>query len=253
MATQPNVLGTRWTFTRRMGRAPAAAVVMAAVLVATGYLWQQGEIGRRQAALDRAVSTAETAQGQAASLQAQVGELQARVQTLQGRLTGVSHGKQQVAARLANAQRELDDATARMSALIGSALSDGRYFGEVVVVGADQAPPRLVIDLERWLTGEAAQAAEAEYGIPPDGRYDNFIENESPAWHTVEIDPNVAVSIIDPASSDPFQEYGTGLVGTSRISLGRFAKMMSLHRLYNPFWIDVSDGRIVAIHEEYTE
>ena len=84
------------------------------------------------------------------------------------------------------------------------------------------------------------------------GPWRSFVENESPAWHTIEISPNATVSIIDMDSAQPLVEVGTGLVGTERISLGRFANMMRLHRLYNPFWIDVSDGRITSIAEEYT-
>ena len=118
-------------------------------------------------------------------------------------------------------------------------------------MGANQTPPRLVIDLERWLTGDAAKQAAIEYGAAPGDVYENFIENDSPAWRTVEIVPTVMVSILNLGSMSPLRHVGTGTVGTYRISLGQLAKNMSLGKPYNPFWITVSGGRITTIEEEY--
>jgi hypothetical protein len=217
-------------------------------------------VNEERAALGSARSAGSTASVQAAALREQVEILQGKLETLgrstqdlRARSRQVSGSKQHVASRLTASEQRLARAEARMTAFLGSPVADGRYFGEVVVVGANQSPPRLVIDLARWLTGDAAQQAEIEYGIPPEARYDNFIENESPAWHTIAIAPTVAVSIIDMDSPEPLREVGTGLVGTQRISLGRFSKMMDRNRLYNPFWIDVVGGRITSIQEEYTE
>jgi hypothetical protein len=254
------VLTTRRAFANGVGKRPVAMVLVTAVLVAGTYLWQRAQLNDRRIALEHAVSAAVAARGQASALDGRVTDLQGRIGALQrsgdalrARVQDVSSGKQHVAALLRANQHRLGEATARMTALLGSPLADGRYFGTVIVVGANQTPPRLVIDLAHWLTGDAAQQAEIEYGIPPEARYDNFIENESPAWHTIEISPAAAVSIINMDSAKPLREVGTGLVGTERISLGRFAKMMSLQRLYNPFWINVSNGQVTAIQEEYTE
>jgi hypothetical protein len=243
-----------------VGRGRAAMALVTAVLVAGTYLWQLDRLNERQVALDQAVSTGSEARDQASMLESQVAGLESRTaalsrngDALRARIRQTSGHAQHLSARLRTSEQRLRSAQTRMTALLGSPIADGRYFGEVLVVGANQAPPRLVIDLERWLTGDAAHDAELEYGVPPEGLYDNFIENENPTWHTIVIAPTATVSIIDMDSPNPLQEVGTGLVGTDRISLGRFAKMMDLHRLYNPFWINVSNGRIASIQEQYSE
>jgi hypothetical protein len=174
-----------------------------------------------------------------------------RVADLQRQIETLGASKQHAATQLNAIGRSLDRARARMTALLGSPLADGRYFGAVVAVGASQTPPRLVIDLERWLTGDPARKAEIEYGVPPENLYDNFIENESPAWRTLEIAPTATVSILALGSGAPFRHVGTGLVGTHRISLKRLARLETLGRVSNPYWITVSNGRITSIEEEY--
>jgi hypothetical protein len=260
MEANAGFLKTGSNFPRRVGRGSVAMVLVTALLVGGTYLWQHAELDARQAALSDAVSSGVAAGDRATALADQVAALQGRIETLtqdgdglRARLEQAVHDAKHVAARLRTTEHSLGTAEARMTALLGSPIADGRYFGQVIVVGANQSPPRLVIDLETWLTGDAAHEAAIEYGVPPeDAFYDNFIENESPAWHTVVIAPTATVSIIDMDSPDPLLEVGTGLVGTERISLGRFATMMRLQRLYNPFWITVSDGRITSIEEEYT-
>jgi hypothetical protein len=260
MEARTLALKTRKPFASGVGKRTAAMILSTALLAGGTYLWQHAEVRDRQTAFDHAASTAVAARGQVVALDGRVADLRGRIEALQrgaaalkGRFDRVSGSKQHVAARLDATANRLNRAESRMTSLLGPPLANGRYFGALIAVGANQAPPRLVIDLQQWLTGDAAQRAEIEYGVPPDARYDNFIENESPAWHTVTIAPGAAISIINMDSAEPLRQVGTGLVGTERISLGRFAKMMSLHRLINPFWLDVSGGRVTAIQEEYTE
>jgi len=260
MDARTTVLQPRSAFGRGVSKRSVAMALATAVLVSATYLWQHAQVTQRGVALERAVLAGDTARGQVTMLDGRAGELQGKIDSLQrtaealkARSRQITGNKQHLAERLGATEQRLGLAEARMTAMLGSPVADGRYFGEVIVVGANQSPPRLVIDLARWLTGDAAQQAETEYGIPPEARYDNFIENESPAWHTIAIGSDVAVSIINMDSPNPLRDVGTGLVGTERISLGRFAKMMSLDRLHNPFWIDVTNGRITAIQEEYTE
>lgn len=259
MEANAGVLKTRDNVPRRVGRGPVAMVLVTALLVGGTYLWQHTQLNDRQAALSDALSVGVAAADQAAALAEQVTDLQGRIETLTGdgdglraRLEQALHDAKHVAVRLRTTEQSLGTAETRMAALLGSPLADGRYFGQVVVVGANQTPPRLVIDLEKWLTGDAANQYAASHGMETPVPNDNVIVNESPTWHTVVIAPTATVSIIDMDSPDPLQEVGTGLVGTERISLGRFATMMRLQRLYNPFWITVSDGRITSIQEEYT-
>jgi hypothetical protein len=260
MQAGTGVLKMRGVFPPKVGKGPIASVLVGAILVSGTYLWQHTEVNQRQVALDRALSNgvatrtqATTLQGQLAGLQGRIDALTKNAEALRARIQQAGRTRQHAANQLRASEQRLRQAEARMTALLGAPLADGRYFGQLIAVGADQSPPRLVIDLEQWLTGDAAQQAEKEYGIPASDRYDNFIENESPAWHTVTIAPTASVFIINQSTGYSLKQVGTGLVGTTRISLGRFAKMMSLHRLYNPFWINVSNGQITTIQEEYTE
>jgi hypothetical protein len=257
MVASTNVLKARGAFPRRIGRGPVAMAVAVVTLVAGTYLWQHARVTDQQVALEKAAAAEVAAGNQATALEGQVADLQARIEALSKNAEALKAGMSQsgrvaqhLEARLNLAEQNLRKAEAHMNALLGAPLADGRYFGDVIVVGANQSPPRLVIDLAQWLTGDAAHEAELEYGVPPEGLYDNFIENENPAWHTVVIAPTATVSIIGPSGYT--EPLGTGTVGTDSISVDRFAKMVSLNRLYNPVWFDVSNGQITAIWEEYT-
>ena len=258
MDTAAGVSRTMGAFAKRIGRRPKAILLAVCVLVAATFGWQQARMNGQRVALDRATSSGAAARtqvnelrGQLTTLQGRIDELTRNGDALKARIHAAGHDSKHLTGALRTTQLRLREAQAQMTALIGAPLADGRYFGELIVVGANQAPPRLVIDLEQWLTGEAAQQAEAEYGVPPDARYDNFIENDSPAWHTVVISSTAKVTIL--GTNGHFQEVGTGLVGTTPVTLGRFAKMLSLGRVYNPFWINVSGGKITLIQEEYME
>jgi hypothetical protein len=255
MEASTNVLSTGGISPRRIGKVPVAMVLATALLVGGTYLWQHAALNDRQVALDRAMSTGVVAGNEAAALEGQISSLQGRIdaltsngEALRARMARADHGSQHLAARLHLTEQRLRSAQTQVTALLGAPLADGRYFGDVIVVGANQSPPRLVVDLAQWLTGDAAHEAEIEYGFPPE--YDNYIENESPTWHTIVIAPAATVSIIGPTGMT--QQVGTGTVGMDPITLERFAKMISLNRFYNFFWFDVSNGQVTAIQEEYT-
>jgi hypothetical protein len=127
--------------------------------------------------------------------------------------------------------------------MVGPTLDDGRYFGALIAVGADQEPPRLMIDIEQWFTDQAAIAAAIEDGviepgeIIPNGYY---IRNENPRWRTIEIDPAATVSLT---------VYPYGQVDDPQIvSLERFA---DLSLGWSEYWITMEDGRVVAIEQQY--
>jgi TolA-binding protein len=147
-----------------MGRDAVVMVVATTMLVGGTYLWQHAQVDDRQVALGRAVSARDAAHSQVSALEGQVAGLQGQIETL-------SVGKQHTAVQLRATRRRLSRAEARMTALLGSPLADGRYFAAVIVVGANQTPPRLVIDLETYLTGDAAQRAES-VGTSRGGEFD---------------------------------------------------------------------------------
>ena len=87
----------------------------------------------------------------------------------------------------AGLEGRLSAAQAELVSMLGPALPDGKHFGALIAVGADQEPPRLVIDIEQWFTDQAAFDAAEEDGVFLD--HPDYIRNENPRWRTIEIDP----------------------------------------------------------------
>jgi hypothetical protein len=164
-----------------------------------------------------------------------------------------------VRAQLAAARRAagVDTANlqAQLDAMLGPPLADGKYLGILVAVGANQEPPRLVIDVEQWFTGDAAtQAARQDGQLPPgetsvpDGYY---IRNQNPRWRTIPIDPATTVSMT---------VWPNGQVSAPQVmTLERFGALFNTiaggpradATHYDPYWITVRDGKVVAIHQQY--
>ncbi len=242
---------------RRTGRASIAMVLATAGLVGGTYLWQHTQVDEQQVALDRAVSAGDAARTRASALEPQVRQLrgavaalQRRADALRVRLQEVGKGKQHVAALLRASDHSLNRTEARMTSLLGSPLADGRYFGAMVLVGATQAPPRLVIDLEQWLTGaEADRAAKQDGALPPGEIHvpnDSYIRNENPQWRILALDPATKVSL----TTYPFGQIDAPLV----VTLSHFDTLYSAGKgLLSefPYWITVRDGKVVAIEEQY--
>ena len=125
---------------------------------------------------------------------------------------------------------------------IGPALPDGRHFGALIAVGADQEPPRLVIDIEQWFTDQAAFDAAEEDGVFLD--HPNYIRNSNPRWRTIAIDPAATVSLI-PLGSRSYQ---------TDVNLSEFGELFSSYEgrdlQWSPYWITMEDGKVVAIEEQ---
>jgi hypothetical protein len=165
------------------------------------------------------------------------------VQQLKDRLAATTTGTAQLQRRLAAVEAELAD-------IVGPALSDGRFMGLLVAVGADQEPPRVVIDLEQWFYGDDADQAALEDGALAPGEVhvpnDFYIRNESPRWRAVEVDPATHVDLV----TYPFGSIDHPFT----VGLARFGAMFDRDAHWVrafPYWISVRDGRVVAIAEQY--
>jgi hypothetical protein len=170
-------------------------------------------------------------------------EALATAATLSNRVDGLQDELARTRTQATNLEGHLAAAQAELLAMVGPTLDDGRYFGALIAVGADQEPPRLMIDIEQWFTDQAAIAAAIEDGviepgeIIPNGYY---IRNENPRWRTIEIDPAATVSLT---------VYPYGQVDDPQIvSLERFA---DLSLGWSEYWITMEDGRVVAIEQQY--
>lgn len=206
-----------------------ALVVGVAVGALGGGLMARGELDDRETALVAA--------------RADVGRLQERVDAVTAQLADADAG-------IARIERRLARAAARLDTFVGPALPDGRHFGSIDALGANQYPPRVVFDLARWFFGDEADAAAIADGAMPPGQIhiENgfYIRNESPRWRIVEVDPAATVALVT---------YPYGDIDHPRVvSLDRFAEITAedptLLR-WSPFWLVVRDGVVVALEQQY--
>jgi len=138
----------------------------------------------------------------------------------------IAVGNEQAAQQeLAQSQAQLQAANETVQTLVGPQLADGIYVGYLMAVGAQQSPPRLVIDRAKT--------------VPDQG-----LVNDSPAWRTVPIDPTAEVVVL---SLQPYHPQP--------ISLDRLAHLFVNPApwadpvTHAPFHITVSDGIVTSIRE----
>lgn len=225
------------------GRSLTIAVVVATVtamvlVVITGaaMIDQRNQIEDRDAAVAAALVQRDRAQ-------ASVVTLTQRIEVLQAKAATAATGKQALTRRLGAAQ-------ARLEQMLGPALSDGRYIGALTAVGADQDPPRLVIDVEQWFTDDAAtQAAIDDGALPPGAGFvpnGYYIRNVDPRWRMLPVASDASVSLV----TYPLGSIDEPLVvGFARFD-GMFERDAHSIRAF-PYWITVQDGEVVAIDQQY--
>lgn len=217
-------------------RALVAILVVAALAIGfgTAFVWQHGIVNDRGSALATAIADRNQTHQQAAALLDRVRGLQQRLH-----------------ATNASARHEVARLHARLDAMLGPALADGRYFGRFFAVGATQTPPRLVIDLEQFFSGPAADAAAKEDGALPPGEThipnDVYIRNESVQWRILPIDPATKVSVV----SYPFgQVDGPRIMTLTQFGHAYYGPAVDSLQ-YFPYWITVRHGTVVAIDEQF--
>jgi hypothetical protein len=131
-----------------------------------------------------------------------------------------------------------------------TALEDGRH--PAYLVGLDVPGGTVTVDVIQFLTGDEAIAAYREDtpedpdGDPPN---DYFIRNDNPLLRTLPVADDVAVTVVRLGEAS-----GAGSVPSSFEVLpdhldeqppaeGRLA--------WNPYWLTVEGGEVVAIDEQY--
>ncbi len=224
--------------TRRTSIAVIALAGALTVAIGAG-VWQTNELAERNRDIATVTTERDAAIADATASAERVSALNARVDRLEARLEVSAGDERQLAARL-------DDALAELEGLAGPALPDGRHFGHLAAVGATQQPPRVVIDIARWFTDQAAIDAAIEDGVT---QWENgyYIRNEDPRWRIVEVDPSATVSLV---------VYPYGDIQDPRtVGLARFAELFDAdeHAAFRgfPYWITVRDGTITAIDQQF--
>jgi hypothetical protein len=221
---------------RRRPIALTGALILVAALIGGVSIFAWDRTGSRDQndELASAIDTRNRALATAATLSDRVEELRDRLAKAQARATSL--------------ESEVAATQAELLAMLGPALPDGMHFGELYAVGANQDPPRLVIDIEQWFTDQAAVDAAIEDGITVDpGINGYYIRNAEPRWRTVEIDPGARVTITSYPYGDPTdpREYSLDDFGDLFYSFNE----MPLHAW--PYWVTVKDEQIVAIEQQF--
>jgi hypothetical protein len=133
-----------------------------------------------------------------------------------------------------------------------AALPDGRH--PVYLVDLDVAARTVTVDLIQFLTGAEADAAYREDTGDPDGAPNGYhIRNVSPRLRTLPVTLDVAVTVVRlgsptgagslPWSLDQLPEHLAETPPPPEGPAGRLG--------WNPFWLTVRDGTVVAIDEQY--
>jgi hypothetical protein len=229
-APRPSIVRNR----RRPIALPAALILVAALIGgASVFAWDR--TGSRDGS--DALASAIDARNEAL----------ATAETLSDRVDGLQDGLARAQAQATNLEEHLAATQAELLAMAGPALDDGRYFGALIAIGANQRPPRLVIDLQQWFTEQAATDAAIEDGVIEPGEIIPnafYIRNENPRWRIVEVHPTTQVALT---------VYPYGQVDDPQIvSFQRFSELApGWSGPGEPYWITVEDRRVVAIEQQY--
>jgi hypothetical protein len=130
------------------------------------------------------------------------------------------------------------------------ALEDGRY--AVYLVDVDVADSEVTFDLIQFLTGDEATEAYREDTDDPEGIPENdyYIRNDLPRVRVLPVDPSATVTVVrlgeaSGAGSVPwsFETLPDHLADEPGPPDGRLA--------WNPYWLTLEHGEVVAIDEQY--
>lgn len=242
---------------RRRPLVALGAAALAGLLLGGGAVFaiQQGRLDDREAAVAAARRAALEAEAREVAVSERVIELGERIGSLEGEVSSLRLGLRIVGAskrearRLAEGlQEQLGGARGQLRVWIGPPLADGRHVAMVVAVGPSQAPPRLVLDTVRWLTGRRARrAAIADGVIGPGERLpgNHYVRNPGPTWRVVEISTWATVTL------RTWGPRGASVtVGLSEFEdiFGR-RSARSVRVVRDPFVVRVEDGVVVGVRQ----
>ena len=132
----------------------------------------------------------------------------------------------------------------------GVVLEDGRH--AAMITGLDVEGRTVEVDVIQFLMGDEATAAYREdHPDDPTGSPDNdyYVINDNPRLRTLPVVDDAAVTVVSTSVSanDPHAIAFEDLPGYFATHQGSAGQLW-----YNPFWLTVDDGRIVAMEEQYT-
>ena len=176
--------------------------------------------------------------------------LETRLGTLEGDLQRARQGKDVLQAStkearrsLREARRALEDEQARFRSYMGPPVGDGDHAGRLLVVGADQSPARVTVDLGRWFTGAAATEAALDDGVIVAGEtVPRYFRNDDLTWRTLSLDTFATVTV------RRWNGSGTYVISLSELQrLSRAGGRRADRIMHDPFRLTVTDGRVTAL------
>lgn len=216
------------TFERRSVVLLVAALVIGALVSGLG-VWASLN-ARLSEAEDRAVTAEE-----------RVRELESELETLAAALEAVDESEAD-ASELAG-----EDEAAREDA--NDVAEDGRFFCYVTSAQWEGDTPELTVDYAQLLTGDEAAAAATAAGEESPPPNDYFILNENPRLRTFPVDVGQTVRMTSSAGGTRpegyemvFSEWYDAYSGMS----GSFPGIRDV-----PYWIEIENGTVVRIEEQY--
>lgn len=213
------------------------AVGLAAALIAGALVWavMSGRAADEQ-------TRAETAEEQAAELESEVASLTARVEALasaDGSAQEDSSGQDpvsEVAEDGAGGETSSDD-------------EDGRHFCFVREVLNETGTTMITVDYADMLTGDEAAAAASAAGAESPPPNDFFISNVNPLLRTFPVESGISVTLVSQAGGLDMDGYAVPLGQWQDFFAGMSPGMEVVQEV--PYWIEIDDGVVTSIEEQF--
>lgn len=130
-------------------------------------------------------------------------------------------------------------------------LEDGRHFGFIRRVSLDTST--LVLDLAYFLTGEEANEAAAEHGDEVPVPNDYYIVNDNPRLRALPLSPDLRLRLIDwnrcceLTLDGDLEAFAQAIREGEPVTVGDAV----YYGAWSPYWLEVEDGIVVLIEEQY--
>jgi len=238
---EPKVTTDERPPSRPRGSAGLIAALIVVAIVASGislYAWQQARIRDRELALETtrtelAQARSDAAADRAAAI-ADASRLRERIRELRG-----------ASAELLQADRRITLLEDQLLAAPATSLGDGRYFGYVSAAGVEH--PRILVDLARFLTGQAAEDAAAARGDQVLNAY--YVVNDEPDLSSLAVSPDAKVLIVGP---------DTNAEATLSVDLATWLRAVQTgsnlndyNNIHDGYWFSIEGGQIVRLDEQW--
>lgn len=221
------------------------------------YLWQRGELRDRDTVIVQTAAANDDLTSKLSGIDAQIADLQNEISSTQAELDranaglGVAQGRtHEGAIRVAILQDRLTTLQEDLNAAVGPRLHHGMHIANIVAV--NPAESRIVLDVGRWFTGQAARQAAIHDGVIPTSGHlpdPRYLRDTDHSWRVVHVRSLTHVTL----------RHYQGADGPTVVSITTLASIFESARpadeivRLDPFWVMVDDGEVIEItQQQYT-